>query len=218
MDQLLGPTKNPGAPELRAVAANTLFGAFARGGTSGELGNDTDTKLIAALRRWADCVLVGAGTVKAEEYGSSDTPIAVVSRSLDLDPALPIFGTQHLIILTPERSLRDPASDAAVAALKNAGADVVSTDGGTPEQIVQALRTLGFARILCEGGPSLYADMLEANLIDVLHLTIDASVGSHDSSWGLNLDDSRDYVRRFQVEDATVDGRAMIFTRLRRVR
>ena len=83
---------------------------------------------------------------------------------------------------------------------------------------MRALRNLGFARILCEGGPHLYAQMLDADLIDVLHVTVDVSVGSQDGPWGLELDRNRNYVRRFEVEDATVDQRAMIFTRLRRVR
>ena len=218
MAQLIGPTQTPGEPELRAVAINTLFGAFARKGVSGELGNSTDSKLLAALRQWSDCVLVGAGTVAAEQYGPSATPIAVVTRSLELDPSLPIFGTEHLMIVTPERSLADATRTPTIRTLENLGATIVSSGDGSPANIVQALRDLGFARILCEGGPHLYAQMLDANLIDVLHVTVDVSVGSQDGPWGLELDRDCNYVRRFEVEDATVDQRAMIFTRLRRVR
>lgn len=218
MAQLIGPTQAPGEPELRAVAINTLFGAFARKSTSGELGNATDSKLLAALRKWSDCVLVGAGTVAAEQYGPSATPIAVVTRSLELDPSLPIFGTERLIIVAPERSLADATCTPTIRTLENLGATIVSSGDGSAASIVRALRNLGFARILCEGGPHLYAQMLDANLIDVLHVTVDVSVGSQDGPWGLELDRNRNYVRRFEVEDATVDQRAMIFTRLRRVR
>ena len=218
MSQLIGPTKPPHQPELRAVAITTLFGAFARKGASGELGNATDSKLLAALRTWADCILVGAGTVEAEQYGPSDTPIAVVSRSLELDPSLPIFGTEQLLIVTPEHSLSDAARTPTLRCLQERGAQLLSSGDGSTVNIVQALWDHGFARILCEGGPHLYAQMLDANLIDVLHLTVDASVGSQDASWGLNLDQGRDYVRHFEVDDVTVDQRAMVFTRLRRVR
>ena len=52
---------------------------------SGGLGGRADHALFAVLRSLADVVLVAAGTVRAERYGPSATPIAVVSRSLRLD-------------------------------------------------------------------------------------------------------------------------------------
>lgn len=78
---------------------------------SEDMGNDTDGQLFAALRNWADVVLVGAQTVRAEDYsgvkpngdGSRPAPIAVPSRSLDFDITSDFFTdfTTPPIILIP---------------------------------------------------------------------------------------------------------------------
>ena len=216
VDTLIGPQASPGTPELRMVAVNTLFGAFARRGTSGSLGNSTDGALLAGLRSWADVILVGAGTVHAESYGPASTPMAVVSRSLEIDTSLGIFQGDRVLMLAPELSLADASLLPHTRTLTAAGAELHSTGGGEPEEIVMTLRRLGFNRILCEGGPSLYAAMLRADLVDVLHLTVDPSVGSEDGPFGLDLASSRPYTRRFILEDATADEDSMLFCRYRR--
>ncbi|MCP1387201.1 dihydrofolate reductase family protein [Corynebacterium sp. TA-R-1] len=214
---LLGPVLPAGEPELRAIAVNALFGAFGREGTSEALGNDTDAALIRELRGWADVILVGAGTVEAEDYGPADTPMAVLSTSLDLDPGLGIFHGARLIVLTPEQSLTDDSLAANRTALEAAGAELVSSFGGTIREAVEALRREGYARILCEGGPGVYADVFAADLVDVLHLTIDPSLSPADAPSGLELDGPADGVARFAFEDVTVEHNAMMFCRLRRV-
>ncbi|WP_066525062.1 dihydrofolate reductase family protein [Corynebacterium bouchesdurhonense] len=214
VDALIGPLASPDTPELRAVAVNTLFGAFARRGTSASLGNRTDSALLAGLREWADVILVGAGTVHAEDYGPAATPMAVVSRSLEVDTSLGIFEGARALILAPELSLADASLLPRTRTLTAAGAELHATGGGEPEEIVATLRSLGFNRILCEGGPSLYAAMLGAGLVDVLHLTVDPSVGPEDGPFGLELD--ADCTRRFALENATVDEDSMLFCRYRR--
>ena len=86
----------------------SLDGTTVVDGRSGALGNPTDARVLGALRRAADAVLVGAGTVRAEGYGPArptaatraarrargqdEVPrIAVVTRSLDLDLSTPLF-------------------------------------------------------------------------------------------------------------------------------
>ncbi|QYH19643.1 dihydrofolate reductase family protein [Corynebacterium aquatimens] len=213
---LVGPTLPVGEREVRAVTINTLFGGFGRAGTSGPLGNETDAALIGALRSWADVILVGSGTVQAEDYGPAHTPMAVLSTSLQLDTDLGIFHGSRLIVLAPERSLDDVSLEPNRHALRNAGAELMSSGGGSAPEIINALHEAGFARILCEGGPSVYADMLSADLVDVLHLTLDPSIGPEDGPFGLKLGGDQ-HPRRFAIEDATVDGTAMLFCRLRRV-
>ena len=60
----------------------TIDGATAVGGLSGGLGGPADQALFTVLRSQADVVLVAAGTVRAEHYGPSQLPVAVISRSL----------------------------------------------------------------------------------------------------------------------------------------
>ena len=74
--ELIGPVLSPAEPEIRAVTATTIFGAFGRGGTSGPFGNETDSALLLALRDWADVILVGAGTARAEDVSHISQVIA----------------------------------------------------------------------------------------------------------------------------------------------
>ncbi|MCY7301431.1 MAG: hypothetical protein LH616_19750, partial [Ilumatobacteraceae bacterium] len=58
------------------------------------LSNATDQELLLTLRSFADVILVGAGTVRAEGYGPPRLPgqrIAVVSRSGEFDFTLALF-------------------------------------------------------------------------------------------------------------------------------
>jgi len=69
----------------------SVDGATTVAGVSGGLGGGADHDLFALLRSLADVVLVAAGTVRAEGYGPSRVPVAVVTRSCRLDWESPFF-------------------------------------------------------------------------------------------------------------------------------
>src|SRR6478752_705255 len=58
------------ATRLRMNFVQSADGAATLDGRSGPLGGDTDRRLMQVLRTMADVVLVGAGTVRIEGYGS----------------------------------------------------------------------------------------------------------------------------------------------------
>ncbi len=180
VDELIGPVE-PGS--LRAILATTLNGSAATPeGTSGGLGNRTDTELLLRVREVVDVILVSAGTVRTEDYGPvhADTRIAAVTRSLDLDTSTRFFTDAEPgpIILTPQECLDDPALAGRRRALADAGAQLLSSGDGSPAAMLDALRSLGLANVSLEGGPSLYEAFLDAGLIDVWHLTVDPSIVS----------------------------------------
>src|SRR5512139_3170514 len=74
-------------PGVRANFVSSIDGAATLAGRSGGLGNPTDQKLMGILRDACDVVVVGAGTVRAEHYDLVRPAMAIVTRSLDLDPA-----------------------------------------------------------------------------------------------------------------------------------
>ena len=74
-----------GRPSLRLNMISSVDGATTLDGVSGGLGSLGDKRVFAVLRSLADVVLVAAGTVRAEHYGPSTAPIAVVTRSAGLD-------------------------------------------------------------------------------------------------------------------------------------
>ncbi|WP_070844225.1 dihydrofolate reductase family protein [Corynebacterium sp. HMSC034A01] len=218
-NDILGPVLSPERRETRAAMVMTLFGAFGRDGASGDLGNELDSEFLQELRAWADVVLVSSGTVAAERYGPSDTPIAVLSRSLDIDPSLGVFSGRDPIIVCPERSLNDDTLAPQRTALAEAGARFLSAGDGSPSEVIDALHRDGFNRIACEGGPSVYADMIGSGLLDVVHVTLDPSVSAADGPWGLQrISKQRPFERRYALEAAhtSVDaGDSMLFLRYR---
>ncbi|GAA2176454.1 pyrimidine reductase family protein [Agrococcus versicolor] len=171
----------------RLTMIASLDGATAHDGASGDLGDDADRRMLAAARRVADVVLVGAGTARSEGYeelvvddaavawrrarGLADHPVlALVSGSLDLDPAHPMLrdAPRRPIVLTTD------AAAAAVDPELAAVADVVAAGGEhvEPRRAVAALHERGLARIQCEGGPSWAYAMLAADLVDETCLTV----------------------------------------------
>lgn len=189
VNDLIGPVLPAGEAECRAVLVTTLAGSTSAGGTSGYLGNATDTALLLALRAWSDVVLVGASTVRAEDYGGvvineaeqqvrqqrgqqPVPPIAVISSSLDLDPGSRFFTEASVapIIVT------DNTDPSRLAGLRAAGARILQVGTLGVGLVVDKLRREGYARISCEGGASVYAQMIDTGVIDVWHHTIDPTL------------------------------------------
>jgi riboflavin biosynthesis pyrimidine reductase len=86
------PRTGPGGrPGVRLNMIASVDGATTVAGVSGGLGGGADHELSALLRSLADVVLVAAGTVRAEGYGPSRVPVAVVTRSCRLDWESPFF-------------------------------------------------------------------------------------------------------------------------------
>jgi 5-amino-6-(5-phosphoribosylamino)uracil reductase len=100
---------------------------------------------------------------------STPPPIAVVTGSADLDPASSLFTDTRVppIVLTgtsaPQERLK---------ALTAAGATVVVLDPLTPAAVVGELDRQGLHRVLCEGGPRLFGDLIADDLVDELCLTV----------------------------------------------
>lgn len=138
---------------LRVNFVVTLDGHIrGREGLSGSLSDEEDRRIFAMQRAGCDAVLVGAGTIRAEKYG----PIAI-------KPQWQQFRTQKH---APELI-------------------AVSASGNVPEieglQVVDgsdlpALRER-YPRILCEGGPHLFASLLKQDLVDEVALTMTGYFG-----------------------------------------
>lgn len=190
-EALVAPLREP---VLRVNFVSSVDGAATRDGLSGGLGDPADRRYFELLRRVADVVLVGAGTVRAEGYGPmrvSDASVAwreanglsphpvfaVVSGALDLDPGAPAFTEAPLrpiLVTTPGHDTRAFAEVA----------DVVECGAGEridPDAAVAALRERGLTRILCEGGPSLFGALLAADAVDELCVTVEPTLEAGDA-------------------------------------
>ncbi|WP_035914466.1 dihydrofolate reductase family protein [Knoellia sinensis] len=147
---------------LRANFVSTLDGSAVGGdGLSGSINTKADGRVFQLQRNLADCVLVGAGTVRAEGYRRGGKPIIVVSARGHLPDSL-ASGDGEAVLVTCAASGREESDDVWIV-----GEDSVDLPG-----VVARLRGAGMPRILAEGGPHLFHDLLGAGVVDEFALTL----------------------------------------------
>lgn len=174
-------------PFVRCNMISSVDGAISVEGRSGALGGAGDHAVFSVLRALADVVLVGAGTVRAENYGptrldagaqearrargqSPQPPIAVVSSRARFDYDMPFFTdaeARPIVVTTSGRADAVEREAAGVADVVSAGDDVVDLAA-----VLGAFRARGARHVLVEGGPSLNGDLARAGLLDELCLTL----------------------------------------------
>jgi riboflavin-specific deaminase-like protein len=172
-----------GRPYLVTNFATTLDGKATLWGRSGAIGSDTDTEMLVGLRTKVDAVMIGAGTMRAERYGRvlgdsekrsrrerrglpHDPLMVLVSGRLDLPWDAPLFtdGGGRVLIFT--------ASDADPPDTRTPVRVVRHEDRVDLAAALHHLRSeRGVRALLCEGGPRLHAQLIDAGLVDELFVT-----------------------------------------------
>lgn len=168
-EQLSALYDAPREPWLRVNMVSSVDGAATGSdGKSGSINNAADKKVFALLRSLADCVLVGAGTARAEGYRPTDRPVVLVSRRAALPSSLlgAPAGSVLLVTCSSAEGLAEAQEELGDSVIQ-AGADSVDLAAG-----VAALHERGLRRITCEGGPHLLADLAAAGLVDELCATV----------------------------------------------
>lgn len=166
----------------------SVDGATHAAGVTAQLGGPPDKAVFAVLRGIADVILVGAATVRAEGYGppqpseatrrrrrqrgQAEVPtLAVVSASLELDWASPLFteSTARPLVITAAGA--DPAGLDRAARVAEV---VLAGEGRTVDlgAALGALRQRGATVVTCEGGPRLNGQLVDADLVDEVCLTL----------------------------------------------
>jgi len=174
-------------PWLRVNFVSSIDGAVSVQGRTAGLATPADQQVFALLRELADVILVGAGTARAEGYGGARTttalraarvargqapvpPIAVITASARLDPTSALLTDTAVppLVLTTERA--EPGRRELLAA---AGATVLTVGENVvdPTAALAALGERGLLRVLCEGGPTLFGELIGADLVEDLCLT-----------------------------------------------
>jgi riboflavin biosynthesis pyrimidine reductase len=180
-------------PWVRVNFVSSLDGAATHGGLSGGLSGEADKRVFDVLRRLADVVVVGAGTVRAEGYGPlrleepavrwrrahglAEHPVfAIVSGRLALDPASPIFTdapVRPILVTTGASDRASLQGFAAVADVLVCGEDELDS-----KTLVAALVERGLPQVHSEGGPTLFGSLLADDAIDELCLTLSPQLES----------------------------------------
>jgi riboflavin biosynthesis pyrimidine reductase len=166
--------------------------------------SEADRFVMGLLRACADAVLIGSGTMLAaprslwtaeQAYPPAAThfaelrrrlgcrarpEIAIVTGSGSIDPAHPALEAGALVLTTAHGAAvlgdRLPGRTQAVV--------LPGEDGVDMRAAVEFLRTRGNARILSEGGPTVFGSLLASDLVDELYLTISPLIAgrSHNST------------------------------------
>jgi riboflavin biosynthesis pyrimidine reductase len=163
---------------VRAMMVTTLDGAaVGPDGLSGSISGEADKLVFDAVRRQADVVLIGAGTMRAERYGPfrNRARLAIVSGSLDLPWDERVFSesTQKPLVLTTADA--DPARRARAEEL----CEVVTLDEPGPAAYLDALEERGLNRVVCEGGPTLLGAMVGDGLVDEADITVSPTMSGN---------------------------------------
>jgi riboflavin-specific deaminase-like protein len=176
-------------PYVRANMISSLDGGATDDGSSGGLAGPGDRAVFSRMRQEADVILVGASTVRIENYSGAQMslaqrkerqargqaevpPIAVITHSADFEHDAKLFTRTEVppLILTSHESVDD------TRARFGGLADVVDASGPQhdrvdPAGVLAVLEERGLRRVLTEGGPSLLSLFIEHDLIDELCVT-----------------------------------------------
>ena len=177
-------------PCVRANFIASIDGGATLAGRSGGLAGPGDRTLFMLLRSLADVIVVGAGTVRVENYGGVQLSpaqlrqrqqrgqaglprLAVVTKSGNLDPDMRVFTTSQ----SPPLVATCTAAAATTRERLAGVADVVDCSAEDPERVdeaavLAAVSAGGHHRVLTEGGPMLLSSFIEADLLDELCLTV----------------------------------------------
>lgn len=176
-ERLLGLYRPPRAEWLRLNLISTVTGST-RGsdGTSETLTNPVDRRILGVIRELSDVVLIGAQSLRAEGYQHPRrSRLAVVTLSGNLQGhhiEAPEGATP--IVICPESATQrvlDYLPEAELIVLE------ARADGIPVGDIIHALRARGLSSIVCEGGPTLVAQVLDAGLVDEFCLSIAPVIG-----------------------------------------
>jgi riboflavin biosynthesis pyrimidine reductase len=175
---------------VRANMIASLDGGATDDGKAGGLAGQGDRALFARMRQEADVIVVGAATVRIENYSGAQMsiaqrrerqrrdqaevpPIAVITRSGNIDPSARLFTRTEVppLILTTSRFHDDTHRRLGSVA------EVIDASGQEPDSVdaatvLKILAGRGLYRVLTEGGPLFLGTLIEDGLLDELCLTV----------------------------------------------
>lgn len=201
---------HPDRPWVGLSMVASIDGSTAVGRTSNTLSGTTDQLVYQQLRSIADVVLVGAGTARLEGYGPPSQPgqrIGVVTRRGTVDTSTDLFTSGSGFVITTMKTH-----------VEARGTDVIRA--GTAEVNLQlALDTVaeicpiaGF--VLVEGGPTLNAAFIDADLFDEINVTTSPlTVSGNGPRLAMG---GVDQSRRFELAHLGLDDESFMFARWRR--
>lgn len=143
------------------------------------------------LRAESDAILIGAGTLRADDPEltcrlpglAERSPIRIVlAGRRPLDPKAKLFATadRHPVVVIREGAALVQDHDLAAA-----GAEVVECPGHGIAPVLEILAARGITRLMVEGGPSVWRIFAEAGFVDEVALFMAGSRGESEAATAL---------------------------------
>lgn len=149
-------------------------------GVSAGLSNATDRVLMSVLAQQMDVVLVGAQTVRDEQFELPyGYPLAVLTGSgvvtvAEFDtPGTELRGRHLIVAARPGVPVVTNVPDTEILRLAPAHGQSAEPAAAA----IAALQARGYTRILCEGGAHVATALLNAGVVDELCLTVNLATG-----------------------------------------
>lgn len=172
-------------PYVHVKIAQTMDGRIARKGGGFEwISSPPSRRLVHEWRARFDAVLVGAGTVRADDprlnvrlARGRDPHVVILDGALSVSPKANVLTAgkrRTVFVCTSSSAVR--RLQAKAAALVARGAVIIAV-GGTSQRIVldevlQALYLQGIGSILVEGGSHVFGEFLSSGLVDELSVFV----------------------------------------------
>lgn len=163
-------------PYLAVNMVSSVDGRATLHGSAVGIGSASDKRLLRELRAESDAVLHGAATVRADPLsarvprdlveqrvarGLRPQPLgAIVTRSGNLPAEHPYYDSATVIYVLSDNQVEISRTSVEICHLPSLDA------------VLKDLAQRGVGRVICEGGPTLNAALLESRLIDEIYLTI----------------------------------------------
>jgi riboflavin biosynthesis pyrimidine reductase len=170
-------------PYVSCALISTLDGRATIAGKTESLGFHMDARVLMRLRTFADAVFIGANTMRVERYDRmlpvrrlreyreqiglpADPLTLIVSHSLDLPWDAGLFTDGHgEVVVATTSSLSPPQTDTAVEVIR-------FEDAVDLRALLDHLHhERGVESISCEGGPTVFGNLVAAGLAHDLFLT-----------------------------------------------
>lgn len=159
----------PDGPWLRANMVSTVDGAATGlNGTSKSINTAADQLVFDLIRELSDAIVVGAGTLRAEQYRPNPKPVVVVSRTGRVPQGLLGPGSSRVLLATCA------AADELGPSTELLGDDNVMVLGSHRVDLRRMRNELverGYDHLLSEGGPRLLRDLLDQGCVDEVDTT-----------------------------------------------
>lgn len=180
------------APFVLAKVAATLDGRIAtRTGASRWITSEEARAEVHELRSVYDAVLVGSGTVRADDPrltaripGGRDPVRVVLASRLEIPPSARVFGEGGRTLVACAQGFDSARADE----LRRSGAEIVvcrpGRDGRVDlEDLLVRLGEMGIVSLLVEGGAQVFSAFLAAGLLDRLLLYLAPKVFGDGPAW-----------------------------------